>query len=263
MDGRAGAGVYSEKLQLKQSYQLGQNVTVFQAEVFAVLKALQQCLASEISQQNIVICSDSQAAIRAICSAYVNSGLVKECQAVLQEVAKQNMIDIVWVPGHSGVPGNEAADQLARNGSSKLPCAPEPVLKIASSSVIRAIENELMHRFRQHWKEQSLRQSKVFLKGPCKKMTRQLLQLKRSDLRVLTALLTGHGPFYRHLYNMGLSETPLCRFCELEDETGCHLLRDCPALSFKRWRCTGETDVPIQQILKFSRETKMADLWQP
>jgi hypothetical protein len=52
--------------------------------------------------------------------------------------------------------------------------------------------------------------------------------------RAVTGLLTGRNTLRRHLYLMGLSDSPLCRRCGAEDETSAHILRKCEALALFR-----------------------------
>jgi hypothetical protein len=57
----------------------------------------------------------------------------------------------------------------------------------------------------------------------------QLLSLERS--RVVTVLLTGHNTLRRHLYLLGLLDSPLYRKCGMEEETSAHFLCGCEALA--------------------------------
>jgi hypothetical protein len=52
----------------------------------------------------------------------------------------------------------------------------------------------------------------------------QLLSFNRTQYRVVIGLLTGHNTFRRHLYIMGLSNSPTCRKCSTEEETSVHIL---------------------------------------
>jgi len=45
------------------------------------------------------------------------SKLVRECISVLDALAATHPVSITWVPGHTGKPGNERADQLARQAT--------------------------------------------------------------------------------------------------------------------------------------------------
>jgi len=44
----------------------------------------------------------------------VTSALVAETIAVLKEVVIFNSVHLVWVPGHTGISGNEKANVLAK-----------------------------------------------------------------------------------------------------------------------------------------------------
>jgi len=44
----------------------------------------------------------------------INSKLVWECHQSLVKLVEHNRIQLVWVPGHNGIDGNEKAKQLAR-----------------------------------------------------------------------------------------------------------------------------------------------------
>jgi len=47
--------------------------------------------------------------------------------------------------------------------------------------------------------------------------------------RVVTGLLTGHNTVRRHLYLLGLTDSPLCRGCGMKEETLAHILCECEA----------------------------------
>jgi hypothetical protein len=49
--------------------------------------------------------------------------------------------------------------------------------------------------------------------------------------RVVTDLLTGHNTLRRHLYIMGLIDSPLRTRCRAEDETSAHVLCQREALA--------------------------------
>jgi hypothetical protein len=57
--GRAGAGVFSDILNVRESYALGFHATVFKSEVFAFLACSEYCISEGIVNKAISICSDS------------------------------------------------------------------------------------------------------------------------------------------------------------------------------------------------------------
>ena len=78
-----------------------------------------------------------------------------------------------------------------------------------------------------------------FINEPNIKRTFYLLRKSRHELRLITAYLTGHGPFKSHLKRMKLISDATCRFCNLDDETAERILCECEALAFKRQQILG------------------------
>ena len=61
------------------------------------------------------------------------------------ELAGKRPVCLTWVPGHTGIPGNERADQLARLASSEAFVGPEPALPI-SHTVIKTAMRDWAYR---------------------------------------------------------------------------------------------------------------------
>ena len=57
------------------------------------------------------------------------------------------------------------------------------------------------------------------------------MTLSRIQSRAVTGLLMGHNTLRRHLYLLGLSNSPLCRWCEAGEETWPHGLCEYEALT--------------------------------
>jgi ribonuclease HI len=94
----------------------------------------------DYTRRNSYILSNSPAAIQARNSFQIISKLVGECDHSLVKLAEHDRIQLVWVPGHMVIDGNEIADELARQYSSNPLTEPEPALSISAeitSVVIR------------------------------------------------------------------------------------------------------------------------------
>jgi len=63
--------------------------------------------------------SDSQSILKALDNPKIVSKQVWECAQGLNELAKVNFVNLIWVPGHSGILGNEKADYLASTARSE------------------------------------------------------------------------------------------------------------------------------------------------
>ena len=113
---------------------------MFQAELYAILQCAK--LDGILCRHNasIAICSDSQAALKALTSVKVTSGLVTEVIEALQHLSSFNSVRLVWAPGHCGIMGNEKANFLAKQASQTPFTGPEPVLGLSLTTVRDAVK---------------------------------------------------------------------------------------------------------------------------
>jgi hypothetical protein len=70
--------------------------------------------------------------------------------------------------------------------------------------------------------------------------------------RVVSGLLTGHNTQRRHLHLLGLSDSPLCRRRETENETAAHILCECEALASHRHAYLGSSFSEPENIQRIS-----------
>ncbi|KAJ8912799.1 hypothetical protein NQ315_002557 [Exocentrus adspersus] len=170
------------------------------AEVFAISACASENLKRGYSNQHIQICTDSQAAFHALKSQRITSQVVLECTNSLAALGQRNKVRLVWVPGHSGVAGNEEADVLARKGSSDTLTGPEPAIGLPYSYPLGSIDNWTREKCQEDWSRGiGLRQARLLIKGPGAAATRSLVNLNRASISVITGLLTGHGRLNKHL----------------------------------------------------------------
>lgn len=186
-EGLAGAGVHSAEAEVDLSFRLGPSVTIFQAEVFAISACANVCLQSGIRNRRILICIDSQAALRALSSFCIDSKLVFECVTQLNKLARANELTLVWVPGHSGVSGNEKVDELARVGSSEPATGADPFLPLTRSWIVTSIREWARKSHALSWLRLSTcRQAKSFLPLPLSPSKVSFIRsLARTKLRLL------------------------------------------------------------------------------
>jgi len=99
--GRTGASVFIESYNIKQVIPLGRYASVFQAEVYAI----HICVLYSVDEVNasVTICSDSQAALKALAAAKTTSQLVLEIINVLTELSIHNYVRLLWVTAHSDI----------------------------------------------------------------------------------------------------------------------------------------------------------------
>ena len=122
------------------------------------------------------------------------------------------------------------ADALAKQAATSAFVGPEPAIGINTATVSTEIRRWANKEHQRAWESAAgYRQSRLFLKGPDKKLARYALGLSRQHLSVLTGLLTGHVTLNRHLAVMKIGTDRICSACGEEDETSVHFLGKCPA----------------------------------
>ena len=94
------------------------------------------------------ICSDSQAAQKALQAVRTTSPLVHQCQKASNDISARHVVGFYWVLGHAGIRGNEIADELARGGSALGFLGPEPVLGVSRQDIRKMLNRWLIN---QHW----------------------------------------------------------------------------------------------------------------
>lgn len=193
--------------------------------------------------------SDSQAALKALMSYQIKSKTVWGCIQTLNKLGAHNVVHIKWVPGHSGIEGNEIADKLAGIGSSVNLIGPEPYCGLSKCVYKSTIKDWSKNKTKYIWENtQELRHSKEVIPFASENKTKKLLQLSRSQLKIITEIMTGHGHFNKHLFNIGVSQVDLCRFCNEDKETCEHIMCDCNALHRKRMTHLGQYFINLSEI---------------
>ena len=251
-----GSGIYHWNTNECFSFPLGYKASVYQAELYAIEICVRKCLEIETTNKNIFIYSDSQAVLKSLLKYKVGSKLLWNCMCLLNELSRDNKVQLVWVPGHSNISGNEKADELARKGSDTKFIGPEPFFGFSISEV-KIGRTWLNDKLEDYWTHvPKLRHSKLFIKGFDIKFSKEFLALSKKQARILTMFLTGHGVFNKHLKRLGLVQDERCRKCGDIYETAEHLLCECVALTRTRNRIFGKPELePIDFVNSTIKDT--------
>ena len=74
-----------------------------QAEIFAILACAHDIKMNARPEKYVSICSDSQAALKALQAVKTTSPSVQQCQKALNDIPTRHSVGLFWVPGHSWV----------------------------------------------------------------------------------------------------------------------------------------------------------------
>ncbi|GFS06020.1 ribonuclease H [Elysia marginata] len=139
-------------------------------------------------------------------------------------------MEFQWKPSHCGIPGNERADWLAKEGS-KQDQTTESFSYQEVKPVIKGIYSE-------RWKAENTNYS----------FKRDMMhQLPRKEQCTIFRSRTGHCQLRAHQYRMGTSQTPMCE-CGTSRQTVNHLLQDCPLYTNERGKLWPENPDIVQKL---------------
>ena len=141
IDECTGCGITSKLLD--QQYHLSNNTSIFSAELFAILRAV------ETTHNDInTIFTDSLSALQELKKQYSNNTIAQKIQDKILESTKT--FNIIWIPSHIGINGNEHADLLAKDAINK------PLhknYKYIAKDFGRIIKQETHKKWKQIWEE--------------------------------------------------------------------------------------------------------------
>ncbi len=242
MEGVAGCGwaaCHGDSIVWEDHTYLGRHASVFQAEVTAIEQAIRWASSNCDEGTNILIRSDSQAAIQAILGTESRSKVVLSCIRYFRKAKENLRISLQWVRGHNDNTGNELADFLAREGSSMRCDSVEPELPLPRSAIKSAIRRHFLAKWQKRWyASDSCQATKLFFPRVRTGKVRKLAKWHRSRINLLIQCGTGHALVAHHLSKWKQIEDR-CALCLEGEESIAHLFFDCTAL----WRSITERNI--------------------
>ena len=81
---------------------LGEQTTVYQSELHAIIEATYKLLEEQLEYKTINYYIDNQSAIKSLGSYQIKNKQVLECKNLLNTLSNRNTVQLFWIPGHSG-----------------------------------------------------------------------------------------------------------------------------------------------------------------
>ena len=236
--GKGGSGVLANcslcGTEATLSFSAGPVCSSFSAEACAILHAL--CW----SRQHHKVChfssllhlSDSRSVLATL-SSPPPFLLSQTLWQIWQELSTLScFIRLQWVPGHSFLPGNDTADELARRGALLAPSA----IPCSLSSLISRIHSRLISNWRRTV-------SSKYFDTQAPSISTEELVLPRHARCVLSRLrCNGHSLLLgSYLSKIGRIENSSCSACGHSSQDISHLILHCPATDSLRRSLFGDS----------------------
>ncbi|XP_064622569.1 ribonuclease H-like [Lineus longissimus] len=156
---------------------------------------------------NLVLLTDSLSALQALMAAtsdQLTENLLKNLSSLLQD----RRVVLQWIPAHVGVPGNERADQFAKEGSKQH--------QTKTRMTYRESKTLLKTKLKNQWRDDT---------DGYQPLKDSIHQLDRKGQVSIYRLRTGHCKLHQRLKRLGLHPTASCE-CGLSDQTPRYILQD-------------------------------------
>jgi len=139
---------------------------------------------------------------------------------------------------------------LARGSTALKFLRPEPALGVSRQDLQMRFNRWLVNQHGAQWRGlgDTQRQAHEFISGPSLGTRAKFMTFNRTQSRVVTGLLTGRNTLRRHVYLLGLLDSPLCRKCGVGEETLAHILCECESLASLRYVYLGSSFLEPEDI---------------
>ena len=247
-----------------QSINLTGEASIFQAELIAIQEAAKYLISSENTDGlYIKFFSDSQAALQALKSNQCKAQTVKDTHEALNTLAEQaKLVRLTWIKAHIGLAGNELADEYAKLGT--VDDSTQIETPTTGKDIKAATRDYVYHKWKEKWKSlKKCRMTKIFYEGPNRRVGKVVARLSRQDMTLFIHAITGHNNL-NYMNSIIIPDyTPLCRFCEEEDESFQHLYEECPVFWKQRMEIQkeklGTENWTVKTVLKMAKIEDIAE----
>ena len=230
----AGLGVrieYPEGSLEEIAFPCGNLCSNFDAEAYAIKAAIDSITGTFHMHPNfitdVVVFSDSKSVLQCLKNDSLSSKAMRYLIHTLTKFSDEfnREITFQWIPSHCSISGNEAADKLAKEGSSM----EQPETTVPQSTCKQMIKSNMQIEWLCDWAQDKTGR-KLFPYMPKPNRNDPLNQLSRKQQTIIFRLRTQHVPLNAHFNRFNPMHEPMCLLCDHAYETVEHFLFECPKL---------------------------------
>ena len=236
----AGYGVFlkiPDKPDLCLSEPCGNVCSNYTAEIKAMITAVEKVSnmfeKGEERPKDLVVFTDSLSALEALEAKMSNNRDIQQLAKCIDTLHRKfdSSIELQWIPGHSGVYGNEKADKLAKDGARK----EQENIPVDQNTIKLILKNNSKEEWNERWAKGSTGRI-VYQEMSKPNKNDNINHLNRAEQCLIFRLRTGHIEINAHLNRIIPTHEPHCRNCPHPYETVNHILFECPSLVSERRR---------------------------
>lgn len=204
-----------------RSYRLHNLNTIYQAELFAILQAIEWFSVSNYT--DLLLLSDSHSAVEALRLAFPRNYIIHQIFTILLNIPNKK-VSIQWTKSHVGTEGNERADLLAKEAANN--DSLEPIQLLFPTSLLKkALKSNLISNWQSSWSSST--------KG---RFTFKILNKVDPDFickgTVIPYFLSGHGSFPSFLFKIGKKDSPDCPCGGTVGDPIHYIFKNCPLMKY-------------------------------
>lgn len=241
-----GIGIYHESRNVRISLRLQHSVCIMSAEIEAIYVALQYITRSNITSP--VIMTDSKSGCELIRSNIAKRERDRVIDNIL-EMATKSGTTIQWIPGHTGVKGNDMADQLAKAGTTSDNICKNKLLIHDGLNYFASVSEQEAQLWYLNYTAELGKGRKFF--QVCntipKKPWHHKLPLNNIEVRTLNRLLAGHDYSNYWLSKMKIKDDCICDICDVVDNSE-HVIFYCVKYALTRQKYNLDQYCNIHQL---------------
>ena len=226
----SGIVIYRDGMILEKiKHKLGPRSSNNQAEQLAILKSLERIEElTPTGNQLVSIFTDSRITLDSISNTRNHNRLIESIRLQKRTLERKNWkIHFSWVKGHSGIAGNEIADQLAKEAAEQN--AEATFAKVPKRTIKAEIQKSKINIWQREWQNTTKGQiTKMFFPNVMER-----LRMNIPFTPNFTTFVTGHGKLNSYYYRFRIKDNPTCP-CNKGDQTIEHLLLNCKLIDKQR-----------------------------